>query len=1384
MLKRNVVNLATRLAIAVTLAFVSISALAESPLHGEPFAADAQEVLKTAAAIKPDKYPYTTILLDDSRYSIDDAGRVTVASRMIYRIDSPQAVQGWGKISVYWEPWHQEKPEIKVRVITPDAKVFWLDEKTLSDSPARQESDDIYTDTRYVGGPIPAISAGCIVEQYYVRRDKAPAFDGGTLRRYLIGGGVPTEATRLTVEYPASIALKTKIRNLPGLTQRKEEANGRVRLVFEHGRLDPFPPTPQLLAPEVITRGMVEFSTSDSWKSINDIYFRTVSEKIRTADVEELVRKTVQPKDPQRLTIAKLVARLHQEVRYTGIEFGEASIVPRTPGETLQRHFGDCKDKSTLLVAMLRAAGIPANLALVRSTVPDIDPEIPGFSLFDHAIVYVPGKPDLWIDATAEYNVLGNVPAALHGKYALVIDGKGDRPIRIPESGSKDNTIVEKREFFLADYGPARVVETGTATGFVDSGYRSYFTGPANKGRKEGLESYGKNVYLADGVSEPKMPDGRDLLNPFTLEIEFTKARRGFTDVDDAVAAVRIEGLFARMPQWFTTAKDEKKTEKPEDPEPPRTQDYVFEPSQTEWRYKIHPPLGYASEALPSDVDRKLGPGHLTQAWKKAADGTVEGVIRFDSGKGRYSVAEAEAARDAIVQALKEPAIMIRFQNTGSSLIAAGKIREGLAEYERVIAAEPKQALHRVRLSRALLQAGLGEQARREAEAAVKLDPQSVQAYNNLGWVLEHDIIGRRLERGFDRDGAIAAYKKAMELDPKDYTAFASAGIVSEYNTNGERYAEGSNLADAIAYYRAMKPIDKDEYARFEINELLCLVYARKFDEVLSQLGNRAAENSYRYVALAAIAASKGSEAALLQANRYAASPQERSTNLSEASRLLLFLRLYPQAANLIAAAVPGADDASSVQSQAELFRRTKRAEEVAPKASDPASAIHNLFVALGNGRSNDDVLKLLSRSWRKSSTERGRAARLRYMRPAFMNVLGNSGLPDATALDIILSNTEYSVEGNDETGYRVWVRLPDSEAQPLFVVKEDGVFRVLAFRTFDPLGWEALERVRAGHTKAAAKLLDWARQQFERGGGDDPLSGDAFANLWDKGAGANADRNAIELGAVTLALSGSEDDLTPDVERLIKTLPESKRVVGQQILWGAYLSAKKLPEALAVAEQLAKEYPKSQSAFVVHVASLMTAKRFSEMEKIARDRLAGDPDDEPAINMLSEALVGQQKVAEAREFIRPRIKAGRAKAGELNNYAWHALFTGADDEALEIARRSASVSSQADYSILHTLACLYAERGKTAEAREVMLKAMKANYLDELDSALWYVYGRIAEQYGQDEAARAAYGRVDKPEPSEMEEGSTYKLAVLRLAKMDASHKPSTSRNGSPAGK
>ena len=96
-------------------------------------------------------------------------------------------------------------------------------------------------------------------------------------------------------------------------------------------------------------------------------------------------------------------------------------------------------------------------------------------------------------------------------------------------------------------------------------------------------------------------------------------------------------------------------------------------------------------------------------------------------------------------------------------------------------------------------------------------------------------------------------------------------------------------------------------------------------------------------------------------------------------------------------------------------------------------------------------------------------------------------------------------------------------------------------------------------------------------------------------------------------------------------------------------------------------------------------------------------------------------------------------------------------------------LSQNNNAGILHTLGCVYAEIGKTKEAREVLVQAMHQLNLKEPDPNYWYAFGRLAEQYGENEVAAADYNRVKKPGNPALLAGSSYRLAQNRLAAMRA---------------
>lgn len=87
----------------------------------------------------------------------------------------------------------------------------------------------------------------------------------------------------------------------------------------------------------------------------------------------------------------------------------------------MQRGFGDCKDKASLLYTMMREAGIDARIALVRTRRNGSINDLPAsLAVFDHAIAYVP-EFDLYLDGTAENNGTMELPTQDQGVTVLVV---------------------------------------------------------------------------------------------------------------------------------------------------------------------------------------------------------------------------------------------------------------------------------------------------------------------------------------------------------------------------------------------------------------------------------------------------------------------------------------------------------------------------------------------------------------------------------------------------------------------------------------------------------------------------------------------------------------------------------------------------------------------------------------------------------------------------------------------------------------------------------------------------------------------------------------------------------------------------------------------------
>ena len=597
-----------RLCAAVSL-LVFIPLLRASQPWDAPFHPDTRAIIEASSRITPADKAEIVVLLEDHHYRIHIGGRIDTTIRKVYRIEQQDAVEDWSSIQQPYQPWYQQVPVVKGRVIDKDGSVHWLDSKTISDAPARQFDATIFSDERVLRVPLPGVSAGSIVEFEIQLTDKLPLLDAGVVHRITVPGGNPLERFHVRIDADPGVNIATASQLIPESALRRTAVGKATTIECEVGPIQQKTHYEWNLPYDVADSPYLSFSTGTSWQAIAARYQNIVDEHIEGADLKPLL-EGVDLKGTPADVAAKLTASMHRRVRYTGVEFGEAAIVPGVPGETIKRGYGDCKDKAALLVAMLRAAGLKADVALLDSGVGlDVDKDLPGMGMFDHAIVYVAADPPLWIDATASDARVGFLPSADAGRWALIANRGSVGLVKTPEAESKQSSQRNRIEIHMSELGLATVqISVEVDGGSWESASRGSY-GSSEKKSKEQIEAWTKQSFAAKSIGEYESMRRDDMSGPFRMTVEAIDSRVAPTGMEDAAVALTPWSVFQNLPYALTTSTEETSKDAKR-----RQHDFIVnEPYRMELHYVIHPPALFKAAKLPASGDLKLGPARFSK---------------------------------------------------------------------------------------------------------------------------------------------------------------------------------------------------------------------------------------------------------------------------------------------------------------------------------------------------------------------------------------------------------------------------------------------------------------------------------------------------------------------------------------------------------------------------------------------------------------------------------------------------------------------------------------------------------------------------------------------------------------------------------------------------
>jgi hypothetical protein len=165
---------------------------------------------------------------------------------------------------------------------------------------------------------------------------------------------------------------------------------------------------------------------------------------------------------------------VRHNVRYVAVYLGPGGVVPHAAASVLANRYGDAKDHTTLLVALLASAGIYSTVALVNNGNAYQLPAVPTLGVLNHAIVYVPSL-QLYLDPTADSVPGGFLPAALLGKPA-VLTRSGEFAMLPFFQQARSRTLTQ---FTIQSDGSSRFTVTRTGSGALAEPYRDVLGGHA-----------------------------------------------------------------------------------------------------------------------------------------------------------------------------------------------------------------------------------------------------------------------------------------------------------------------------------------------------------------------------------------------------------------------------------------------------------------------------------------------------------------------------------------------------------------------------------------------------------------------------------------------------------------------------------------------------------------------------------------------------------------------------------------------------------------------------------------------------------------------------------------------------------------------------------------
>lgn len=522
---RDRVTNAARLSLVVGLVLSAVTVFAGTP-----------DWLKQTAQTQLPPYPDdpdSVVLLDDTVTTVSAQGEIRSTHRRAYKILRPSGSTK-GIVSVYFDS-ETELTSFKAWSITAKGEEYEVKEKEAIETAAFSEG--LYEDTRYKLLQIPGAQPGSVIGYEYQQRQRAFVLQA----LWLFQQEIPVRRARFSLELPSTWRYSVYWRNHAIVAPQQSEN----RWTWELADIDAIPSEPQMPTWRSVAGTMgISFGSGDSsssWTQIGRWYALLSSASSEsTPSIRDKLREVVAETSDPIEKVRRVAWYVQHGIRYVAIEIGIGGYKPHDAKDVLAGGYGDCKDKATLLKAMLREIGVDSYYVLINADRDFLSPDFPSLLDFNHVILAIRLPADvvmqeayasvlndkagkfLLFDPTDDTTPLGYLPPNLQSTRGLLITSSEGELVTTPLLLPSVNRLLRQATLSLDSSGTLKGTIQEVRSGASATVMREALLNVPSNQRQRVFQDTLADLIDGAVLTGAATSDLQDWSKPLGLKYEFT----------------------------------------------------------------------------------------------------------------------------------------------------------------------------------------------------------------------------------------------------------------------------------------------------------------------------------------------------------------------------------------------------------------------------------------------------------------------------------------------------------------------------------------------------------------------------------------------------------------------------------------------------------------------------------------------------------------------------------------------------------------------------------------------------------------------------------------------------------------------------------------------